>query len=118
MTEDYRTCKECNIQFDSSFDLIDHLMEEGYEFDPYYIFPEGSKLMLGSLLRFMYHYANDPEQIKLITQQTYITMFAFEYGYDDTLNLIQDMIVESNMLDFESGLKTLLEGNNDNESGA
>ena len=113
MDKDYRTCKECNLTFDSSFELIDHLMDDNYEFDPYYVFPEGSKLMLGSLLRFIYHHANEPEQIKLITQQSYITMFAFEFGYDDTLNLIEDMIVESNMLDFDKGLKTLLEGNNE-----
>lgn len=116
MNEEYRVCKECNIEFEDSFQLIDHLYEDDYEFNPYYIFPDGSKLMLGSLLRFIYHHRDNPEQIELITQQSYITMFAFEHGYDDTMNLVEDMIVQSNMVDFEAGLKTLL-GDTDNDEG-
>ena len=54
----YNFCNECNETFENSFQLIDHTLEEDDEFDPYYLLPNGFKLLLGSLLRFMYNNAN------------------------------------------------------------
>jgi hypothetical protein len=48
-------CHDCNQQFENSFELIDHALEDDEDFDPYYILPNGFKLLLGSLLRFMYN---------------------------------------------------------------
>ena len=101
-------CNECNETFDDSFQLIDHTLEEDDEFDPYYLLPNGFKLLLGSLLRFMYNNANEPEQIKLITQSTYVTLFASENGYDLVDELVEDMIVKSALQNFDEDLEALL----------
>jgi hypothetical protein len=101
-------CNECNETFDDSFQLIDHTLYEDEEFDPYYLLPNGFKLLLGSLLRFMYNNANEPEQIKLITQSTYVTLFASENGYDLVDELVEDMIVKSALQHFDEDLEALL----------
>jgi len=101
-------CNDCNETFEDSFQLIDHTLEEDDEFDPYYLLPNGYKLLLGSLLRFMYNNANEPEQIKLITQSTYVTLFASENGYDLVDELVEDMIVKSALQNFDEDLEALL----------
>ena len=112
-------CNDCHIQFDDSFQLIDHLLEDDEEFDPYYILPNGYKLLLGSLLRFMFNNKDEPDQIELIAQSTYVTLFASEMGYDLVDDLVEDMVVKSALVDFDSELKKLLERDtNDKEGGA
>lgn len=101
-------CNECEVTFDSSFALVDHMLAEDEEFDPYYLLPSGFKLMLGSLLRFMYNNAEDPNQIRLITQSTYVTLFASEMGYDLVDELVEDMVVKSALQDFDRDLQELL----------
>ena len=101
-------CNDCNETFENSFQLIDHTLEEDDEFDPYYLLPNGFKLLLVSLLRFMYNNANEPEQIKLITQSTYVTLFASENGYDLVDELVEDMIVKSALQNFDEDLEALL----------
>jgi hypothetical protein len=101
-------CNECKVTFDSSFALVDHMLSEDEQFDPYYLLPSGFKLMLGSLLRFMYNNADNPDQIKLITQSTYITLFASEMGYELVDELIEDVIVKSALQDFDRDLQNLL----------
>jgi len=111
-------CHDCHTQFDNSFDLIDHTLEEDEDFDPYYILPNGFKLLLGSLLRFMYHNAENPEKIRLITQSTFVTLFAGEMGYDLIDELVEDMVVKSALQDFDKSLKELLSEETDEEGGA
>ena len=65
--------------------------------------------MIGSLLRCMYRYANDPEQIQTITQDTYLTLFSAETDPDTVLDVIEDMIVGSSMVGIDDELKQLLE---------
>ena len=101
-------CNDCNETFENSFQLIDHTLEQDDEFDPYYLLPNGYKLLLGSLLRFMYNNADEPEQIKLITQSTYVTLFASENGYDLVDELVEDMIVKSALQHFDEDLEALL----------
>jgi hypothetical protein len=114
----HNTCNECNKTFDSSFDLVDHLLEDDEEFDPYLVLPSGYRLMIGSMLRFMYENCDNPEQIKLITQSTYVTLFASENGYSPIEELVEDMVVKSALKDFDDSLKTLLEEEKPtNESG-
>ena len=76
--------------------------------------------MIGSLLRFFYENADKPEQIRTISQSTYVTLFASENGYDPIEELVEEMIVRSALYDFDSSLKKLLEEEkpNDNEDGA
>ena len=110
-------CHECDIQFDNSFDLIDHALEDDEEFDPYYILPNGFKLMLGSLLRFLFEHADNQEQIRHITQSTYVTLFAAENGYDLVDELVEDMVVKSALTDFDLSLKKLLDEETKDEGG-
>jgi hypothetical protein len=118
-TPPHNHCNDCNITFPDSFALIDHMMEEGEEFDPYYLLPSGFKLMLGSMLRFLFDNADDADQIKLITQSTYVTLFASENGYDLVDELVEDMIVKSALQDFDRDLQNLLaEEPDDKEGGA
>ena len=111
-------CHDCSQQFDNSFELIDHALEDDEDFDPYYILPNGFKLLLGSLLRFMFNNADDPEKIKLISQSTFVTLFAGEMGYDLIDELVEDMVVKSALQDFDKSLEELLSGDKDEEGGA
>jgi hypothetical protein len=108
-------CHECGEDFDDSFQLIDHTLEDDEEFDPYLVLPNGYKLMLGSLLRFLFSHAEDPEQIRHITQSTYVTLFASENGYDLVDELIEDMVVKSALQRFDEELNILLSENKDDE---
>ena len=119
MEPPHNYCHDCHQQFEDSFQLVDHYLEEDEEFDPYYILPNGYKLLLGSLLRFMFNHADEPNQIRLITQSTYVTLFASENGYDLVDELVEDMVVKSALVDFDQNLARLLETDtNDDEGGA
>ena len=121
MNEDHtpeRYCHECKLEFDNSFDLIDHLLPEDEEFDPYYILPSGMKLMLGTMMRYLYHHAEEPVRIQNLAQSTYITLFASEMQYEDVDELIHDMVVSQEMYNFDEELKELLKDTDDNEGGA
>lgn len=111
-------CHECKQQFDNSFELIDHTLEDDEDFDPYYILPNGFKLLLGSLLRFMYYHSEEPDKIQLISQSTYVTLFAGEMGYDLIDELVEDMVVKSALQDFDKSLEELLSEETDEEGGA
>ena len=111
-------CHECDTQFDNSFDLIDHTLEDDEDFDPYYLLPNGFKLLLGSLLRFMYYHRDEPDKIALISQSTYVTLFASEMGFDMVDELVEDMVVKSELQNFDDELKKLLAKDNDGEGGA
>lgn len=105
----YTYCNNCKQDFDDSFQLVDHLLDDDEEFDPYLLLDNGYKFMVGSMLRLIHKYADNSEKIKLVTQQTYTTLFAIENGYDYAGELIEDMVVDSSMDDFDGRLKTLLD---------
>lgn len=113
----YNHCHECGQDFDDSFQLVDHTLEDDEEFDPYLVLPNGYKLMLGSLLRFLFSHADNPEQIRHITQSTYVTLFASENGYDLVDELVEDMVVKSALQGFDEELSILLSETNDDEQG-
>ena len=104
-------CAVCGEQFANVFEATDHLVEEGGEevFDPKLILPGGYSLMIGSLLRCLYGYANNPAQIKAITQSTYATLYAAEISPKGMQNLIEEMVVDEQMSNFNVELKKLLE---------
>jgi len=104
----HNVCHDCGATFENSFSLVDHMLEDDEDFDPYFLLPNGHKLMLGSLLRFFYANAENPEQVKLITQSTYITLFASEQGSSLIDELIEDMVVKSVFKDFDRDLQELL----------
>jgi hypothetical protein len=109
MKNEFNPCPECGQHFDNVFEATDHLLEEDDEFDPALVLPNGYRLMIGSLLRCMYRYAEEPEQIRSITQDTYMTLFTAETQPDVILDVIEDMIVGSSMVGIDDELKQLLE---------
>ena len=113
--DEYNFCNECKREFEDSFELIDHVLEDDEEFDPYYLLPNGFKLHLGSLLRFFFAHADNPEQIKMMTQSTYVTLFAAENGYDLMNELVEDMVVKSAMQDLDQNIEKLLSKDTDEE---
>lgn len=110
MLDNYH-CENCNRSFDNGFEFVEHFMEEECDdvFDPYLILPGGVKLQVGSLLRFIYDHAEQPEQIRKISESTYVTLFAAENQVEEVEEMIKDMVVSSEMLKFDDSLKTLLE---------
>ena len=102
-------CPECGEHFENVFDATDHLLEDDDEFDPALILPNGYRLMIGSLLRCLYKYADKPEQIKDITQSTYMTLFSAEVQPSALGSLIEDMVVASQMMELDDDIKKLLE---------
>jgi hypothetical protein len=108
MNKDNNKCPECNEEFDNVFEATDHMLEDDEEFDPVLILPNGYRLLVGSLLRCMYRYADEPEMIKDISQSTYVTLFTAETAPETLGAVIQDMIVGSSMVGIDDELKQLL----------
>lgn len=106
-----RKCPDCGEEFNDVFQATDHLLEEGEEFDPALILPNGYKLMIGSLLRCMYRYAYEPDKIEEIVQSTYLTLFMAEMTAQGMSNLVADMIVNTTMGDIDEEYKKLIAGN-------
>ncbi len=61
---------------------------------------------------------DEPEKIALITQSTYVTLFASEMGYDMVDELVEDMVVKTELQNFDEELKKLLTKDDDGEGGA
>ena len=114
-------CKECGQHFDDIFEATDHLVEAGgeEEFDPKLILPNGYTLMVGSLLRCIYSYIDNPDMVSSIVQSTYATLYAAETSPGSMKTIIEDMVVREQMSDFDKALAELLENEtDDNEDGA
>jgi hypothetical protein len=105
-----KPCPECGEQFENVFEATDHLLEEDENFDPALILPNGYRLMIGSLLRCFYRYSDEPEKIKDVAQDTYMTLFTVEMEPSTVVEVIEDMIVGSSMAEIDEELKELLEG--------
>lgn len=116
MDDEELYCDGCGIHFDNAFEMVDHHLEDDDEFDPCIVLPNGIKLMVGSLLRFLFEHAEYPEQIRQITQSTYVTLYAAESDSEMLDELIEEVVVGSEMLKFDSSLKKLLEENKPNET--
>jgi len=110
MNKEIPPCPECGERFENVFQATDHLLEDDDEFDPALLLPNGTKLMIGSLLRCLYKYADKPEQVKTITQSTYMTLFTAETQPEIIKNIVEEMIIESQMMEIDDELKQLLEG--------
>ncbi len=112
-------CEDCGGIFLNGFDYIDHYVEEDGddEFDPYLVLPNSVKLQVGSLLRFLYDHADQPEQVRQIAESTYVTLYAAERNIEEVEDMIKEMVISSEMLRFDSSLKTLLEEADPDEEG-
>ena len=113
-------CPLCGEHFEDIFEATDHLLEEGdLEFDPKLILPNGYTLMVGSLLRCLFANANNPKEIKAITQSTYATLYAAETNPGEMKSIIEDMIIRDTMRGIDKELIQLLEEEKpiDEESG-
>jgi len=114
-------CRDCGQHFDDIFEATDHLVEAGgeEEFDPKLILPNGYTLMVGSLLRCIYSYIDNPDMVSSIVQSTYATLYAAETSPGSMKTIIEDMVVREQMSDFDKALAELLENEtDDNEDGA
>ena len=104
-------CKICGQHFDNIFDATDHLIEDNgeEEFNPEIILPNGYKLMLGSMLRQLFDSADNPEEVRTITQLTYGTLYAAENNIGMMKKLVEDAIIHEHMSEIDDELKELLE---------
>ena len=101
--KDIPPCPTCGEQFDNVFEATDHLLEDNEaEFDPALLLPGGYRLMVGSLLRCIYRYAHQPEQIEEIAQSTYMTLLTAETQPEVIKDLVEDMIIESQMMEIDN----------------
>jgi hypothetical protein len=110
MNREIPPCPQCGERFENVFEATDHLLEDDDEFDPALVLPNGARLMVGSLLRCLYKYANRPDQIKSITQSTYMTLFTAETQPEAIKDIVEEMIIESQMMDIDDEIKKLLDG--------
>jgi len=111
-------CPICGTDFENIFEATDHLLEENEsEFDPVLILGNGYKLMVGSLLRCLYGYANDPKQIESITQSTYATLYAAEHNPGEMQGIIEDIVINEHVANLDEELKELLNNEQPNEDG-
>lgn len=114
-----RYCDACGESFDNAFEYVDHFLKDDEEFDPSIVLPNGVKLMVGSLLRFLYEKSDKPDEVRQIVQSTYVTLFAADSEFPDLEEIIENVVVENEMLRFDDALRHLLEkGPDDNESRA
>lgn len=109
MSKEIPPCPECGERFENVFEATDHLLEDNEEFDPALVLPNGARLMIGSLLRCLFKYADKPEQVRSITQSTYMTLFTAETQPEAIKDIVDEMIIESQMMEIDDELKQLLE---------
>ena len=84
--------------------------DEDDVFDPVIKLPNGYALLIGSLLKELYHHAHDPAMIKDITEMTYATLYAAQTDVIQMKELVEEAIVREHMIHINEELKELLEG--------
>jgi ABC-type multidrug transport system ATPase subunit len=115
--EDIPPCPDCGEHFDNIFEATDHLLEDDEEeFDPIFVLPNGYSLMVGSLLRCLYSYADEPNKIKRITSHTYATLHAAEMKPSEVKHIIEDMVVAEQMDNIDEEIKKLLSRKKKNDN--
>ena len=104
-------CGICGERFDNIFDATDHLIEDNgeEEFNPEVVLPNGYRLLVGSMLRQLFDSADNPEEVRTITQLTYGTLYAAETNISMMKKLVEDAIIHEHMSEIDDELKELLE---------
>ena len=108
---DIPPCGICGQHFDNIFEATDHLIEDNgeEEFNPEIVLPNGYRLLIGNMLRQLFESADDPEEIRTITQLTYGTLYAAETNVGLMKKLVEDAIIHEHMSEIDDELKELLE---------
>ena len=108
---DIPPCKICGQHFDNIFEATDHLIEDNgeEEFNPEIVLPNGYRLLVGSMLRQLFESADNPEEVRTITQLTYGTLYAAETNVGLMKKLVEDAIIHEHMSEIDDELKELLE---------
>lgn len=108
---DIPPCSICGQHFDNIFEATDHLIEDNgeEEFNPEIILPNGYRLLVGSMLRQLFESADNPEEVRTITQLTYGTLYAAETNVGLMKKLVEDAIIHEHMSEIDDELKELLE---------
>ena len=101
-------CPECGAKFDNVFEAVEHSLEDDEKFDPAMVLPKGFKLMVGSLLKYLYFEADDAEEIRHIVSSAYMTLFAAEYGHPYYEEMTDEILIETSMENLDDELKNLL----------
>lgn len=119
MTFEIPKCYVCGTEFDNIFDATDHLVEDNgeEEFEPKIVLPNGYTLLVGSLLRELFHSADEPERIRTLTQLTFGTLYAASNDAGSMKKLVEDAIVYDHMSYIDEELQELLEENNNESDG-
>lgn len=107
--EDLPPCAMCGMHFENAFEAVEHMLEDGEDFNPYLILPNGYKLMIGSLLEAIYINANEPDNIKEIAEATYMTLFTAETQPEMLEEVITDLVVDSAMEELDDSIRRILE---------
>lgn len=107
--EDLPPCPECGQLFDNAFEAVEHMLEDGEEFNPYLILPNGYKLMIGAMLRVLFINSDDEDTIKEIVESTYMTLFTAETNPEMLEEVITDLVVDSAMEELDDSLRRILE---------
>lgn len=110
-------CTVCGTEFDNIFEAVNHLVEDSGEetFNPKVTLPSGYSLLLGSLLHELFDNAENPEEIRRITEITYATLYAADTDPAEMKRLVEEAIVHTHMSNVDSELKLLLEGKPEDE---
>jgi hypothetical protein len=111
MDEDFKLpkCPLCKESFANVFEAVEHMMEDGEDFDPVLLLPNGYRLMVGSLLRFLYEHSHNKKVVQEVVQSTYLTLFTAETKPHLIQDYVEDVIVRTTMMDIDNDLKKLLE---------
>ena len=105
-------CGICGQHFDNIFEATDHLIEDNgeEEFNPKIVLPNGYTLLVGSMLRQLFESAENPEEVRTITQLTYGTLYAAESDIGLMKKLVEDAIIHEHMSLIDEEIEELLEG--------
>ncbi len=107
-----KPCEVCGTHFDTIFDMVDHLQEEGEPpFDPSLLLPNGYKLLVGTLLRLVHEQSNKPSQVRKITEQAFTNLYLAETDQKQMRENIEDVIVNQFVSNLDKELAALLEDN-------
>lgn len=105
-----KPCEVCGTHFDTVFDMVDHLQEEGEpSFDPTLLLPNGYKLLVGTLLRLVHEQSNKPSQVRKITESAYMNLYLAETDQKQMRENIEDVLVQQFVSNLDKELKELLE---------
>lgn len=113
-----KPCDVCGEHFDTVFDMVDHLQEEGEPpFDPSLLLPNGYKLLVGTLLRLVHEQSNKPSQVRKITESAYMNLYLAETDQVAMRKNIEDVLVDKFVSELDRELAALLEDNGNAQEG-